>query len=414
MKTQTHRLYYDDAYLKTFTARVVERLKYAGRSALVLDRTAFYPTGGGQPHDLGRLGPIPVVDVIERESGGVLHVLAAELAADEVHGELDWARRFDHMQQHTGQHILSQAFVQIAHAETVGFHLGQDTLTIDLNRAGLAPSIIERAEELANQVVFEDRPVTARFVAPSELGALPLRAPPKVSQDIRVVQVEGFDVSACGGTHVARTGQIGLIKIVKVDRRGGESRVEFCCGGRALADYRRKHAVLTQASAGLSIGYEELGEAIARLQAEAKEARKKWSEAEGQLMLYEADELVASARPAGTLALVVRAWPDREAVHLRLVARRIVERPGMVALLGSSGGERSAFVFARSADVGVDMAAWLRQAAGRIGGKGGGQPDLAQGGAGPASVEQVQAALEWVADQLAGPGPGSAGAQTGV
>ncbi len=398
---KTNRLYYHNAYLKTFGAHIIERIAHAGQPAVVLDQTALYPTGGGQPHDTGKLNSVQVTDVIEREAdGAVLHLLAGELGDNQVNGEIDWIRRFDHMQQHSGQHILSQAFIQIAQAETVGFHLGQDNVTIDLDHADLSPATIQQVEDMANQIVFEDRPVTARFVTPGELEHLPLRKPPKAERDIRVVQIEGFDWSACGGTHVSSAGQIGLIKIIRLERRGKETRVEFCCGQRALADYDRKNEMLAQVAAGLSVGYWELDKAVSRLLAENKEARKKLAEAEGKLMLYEASELAAQAQEAGPFKLVAHAWAERDAAALRLMAKKIIEQPKRIALLGSGGAERSALVFARSPDVEADMAAWLRQAASRLGGKGGGQSELAQGGSGPASIEQVQAALDWVASQL--------------
>lgn len=399
----TQRLYYRDAYLTTFTARIIERLTHDGRPAVVLDQTAFYPTGGGQPHDTGALNDVPVVNVIERESstdGAIIHVLAADIAAEQVNGALDWTRRFDHMQQHTGQHILSQAFVRAAQAATVGFHLGTDIVTIDLNRADLPADVIEQVEDMANQIVFQDRPVSARFVTAQELDHIPLRKPPKVEHNIRVVQVEGFDWSACGGTHVAHTGQLGLIKIIKVERRGNEARVEFQCGQRALADYRRKNDIMNRVAADLSVGYWELDKAIARLQAEMRDARRKLAEAEGKLMLAETVELIAAARAVGPFAVAARAWADRDVNALRLVAKKLIEQPRIVALLGSAGSERSALVFARSADVAVDVSVWLRRAIQQLGGKGGGQPDMAQGGAGPARLEQVQATLEQIAEQL--------------
>src|SRR5512136_2827484 len=259
----TERLYYQYATCKTFTARIVERLTHDGRLEVVLDRTAFYPTGGGEPNDRGKLGNALVVGVIERDTdSAVLHVLDLPADAgtfgqlgDEVSGELDWSRRFDLMQQHTGQHILSQAFIAVADADTIGFHLTDDTLTIDLDKKNLQPGDVDRAEDLANQVVFEDRPVTTRFVTAAELAQMPLRKPPKVESNIRIVQVEGFDWSPCGGTHVARTGQIGLVKIVKTERMSAGTRVEFRCGRRALADYSRKNQIITQVAGVLSVGY---------------------------------------------------------------------------------------------------------------------------------------------------------------
>ena len=283
----TERLYYADAYARTFEAQVIDRAEVNGQPAVILDRSAFYPEGGGQPSDRGTLNQVNVLDVITREADeAVLHVLSAQVE-DRVTGVVDSARRFDLMQQHSGQHILSQAFVQAAQAETVSFHLNPDpldgALTIDLDTAQLSSAQIDRAEELANTIVFENRPIVARFVTDQELQALPLRKPPKVDKAIRIVQVEGFDWSACGGTHVARTGEVGLIKIVKLERRGAETRVEFRCGRRALHDYRRKNQMIMQIAADLTVGFWEVDQAIGRLQADAKALRKQLSDAEHAL-----------------------------------------------------------------------------------------------------------------------------------
>lgn len=397
----TEKLYYRDAYLKTFTARVVERLTHDGHPAAALDRTAFYPTGGGQPNDRGSLGEALVFDVIERESdGAVIHVLSHEVVAEEVTGVVDWSRRFDLMQQHTGQHVLSQAFIHVAGAETVGFHLSDDTLTVDLDKRDLSPAAIESAEGHANRMVFEDRPVLARFVSAAELAQMPLRKPPKVETDIRIVEVEGFDWSPCGGTHVARTGQIGLIKIVKLDRRSDALRVEFCCGQRALDDYRRKHQMITQAAGQLSVGYGELDQAVGRVQTEAKELHKKLTEAQDRILEFEALALDAAAQDYGAFRLVACVWTDRDAVQLRTMAKKLASREKTVVLLGS-GGRQPMFVFARSADLTLDVVPLVRGAIERIGGKGGGgKPDFAQGGGPPAGQDQVCDAVEWAVHQL--------------
>ncbi|NTU65634.1 MAG: alanyl-tRNA editing protein, partial [Chloroflexi bacterium] len=282
--------------MRTFQARVADRLEVNGRPAVLLDRTAFYPEGGGQPSDRGTLNRVAVVDVQTREADDeVLHVLSTPLAEDEVTGTVDHARRFDLMQQHTGQHILSQAFIHTANAETISFHLNPDpnegALTIDLNTAAVTPQEIDRAEDFANTIVYENRPVIARFVNDEDLPALPLRKPPQVDQAVRIVEIQGFDWSACGGTHVARTGEVGLIKIVKLEKRGAETRVEFRCGHRALIDYRRKHQLINQVASDLTIGFWELDQAIGRMQAEAKAARKQLAEAEARLQQVEAREL---------------------------------------------------------------------------------------------------------------------------
>ncbi len=399
------RLYYADSYLTSFAARVIDRLEVDGRPAVILDRTAFYPEGGGQPADRGRLDQIDVVNVVSREDAAraVLHLLAQPLPHDEVSGTVDWPRRFDLMQQHTGQHVLSQAFVRRLGAETLAFHLSDDArdgaLTIDLNRASLQPAQIEAVEDLANQIVIENRLVRARFVDEAELASIPLRKPPVVSGRIRIVEIEDFDWSACGGTHVARTGEVGQIKIVKIERRGLETRVEFRCGRRALIDYRRKNEMVNRVAADLSIGYGELDQAAARLVADNKSLYKQLEDAQERLLEFEARELLSNLRARGDCAVALRAWHDRDMATLRRLAKQTIARPGTVALFGSSG-ERPALVFAQSGDLAFDMNDLVRRAAAHINGRGGGSPDFAQAGGPPASDEQVQAALEWAYERL--------------
>ncbi len=400
----TERLYYSDSYLRSFTARVIARLELDGRPAVILDRSAFYPEGGGQPADRGALNNVDVIDVISRDDDEeVLHILAAPDVPDAVTGRVDDARRFDLMQQHTGQHILSQAFVEAAAAETVSFHLNPDpldgALTIDLNSAQLTPGQIERAEDIANAIVFENRPVTARFVTEEELRALPLRRPPKVDGAIRIVTIDNFDWSACGGTHVARTGEVGLIKIVKLEKRGGESRVEFRCGRRALIDYRRKHQLLSQVSSDLTIGFWELDQAIGRMQAEAKTMRKQLSEAEARLQQYEAQDLLNSIELRGAFGLIVQTWPGRDAAYLRRMAGLLTGRPKTVALLGATGAA-TALMFARSKDLPIDLAKLLKETAVQLGSKGGGSPDFAQAGGPAVSEDRLRTALAEASRQL--------------
>jgi alanyl-tRNA synthetase len=384
---------------------VIDRVEVHGQPAVILDRSALYPEGGGQPSDRGTLNQVNVVDVITREADeAILHVLSAEVD-DRVTGVVDNARRFDLMQQHSGQHILSQAFVQAAQAETVSFHLNPDpldgALTIDLNTAKLTPAQIDRAEELANTIVFENRPIVARFVTNSELQALPLRAPrrPKVETAIRIVQVEGFDWSACGGTHVARTGEVGLIKIVQIERRGAETRVEFRCGRRALHDYRRKNQLIMQLAANLTVGFWEVDQAIGRMQGEAKALRRQLSEAESRLQQVEARELLEAIEQHGDYGVITHTWQNRDVAYLKRVASLLVAQPKTVALLGSTGAALS-LVFARSKDLSIDLAALLKAAAAQLGGKGGGSPDFAQAGGPAVNEAQLKATLEWARQQL--------------
>lgn len=388
------RLYYTDPYLTHFEADVVEVSTWEGHPAVVLDRTAFYPTGGGQPSDRGALGGVGVVGAEVREAdGAILHLLAGEPPTGRVVGEVDWARRFDHMQQHTGQHLLSAACERLLDAATVSFHLGAESSTIDLAVPRLPPAALEPVEEEVNRVIWEDRPVTARFVSPEELARLPLRRPPQVSGPVRVVEVTDFECSPCGGTHVTHSGEIGLLKVLRVEYRGQETRVEFVCGGRALQDYRRKQQALLDAAAALTVGYWDLPAALARLQEELKATRHELRLAQEQALQEMATRLLETATLAGPLRLVRAVLDERTPAELRVLAQKIVAHPDVVALLAAVGNERVHLCAARAEGLAVDAAALLRAACAALGGKGGGQPPLAQGSAPPAPRERVEAAL---------------------
>ncbi|MGQ9458468.1 MAG: alanyl-tRNA editing protein [Anaerolineae bacterium] len=389
------RLYYEDPYLTEFSARVVDRRTWDGQPALVLDRTAFYPTSGGQPHDTGRLNRARVVGVEEDPEGRVVHILDVPVEEDEVRGQVDWARRFDHMQQHTGQHILSQACWQVLRAETVGFHLGDETSTIDLDVAGLDFGALEQAEALANEIVFQDRPVRAAFFSEEEAATLPLRKPPAVHGAIRVVQVEGFDCSACGGTHVRRTGEVGPIAIVRVEHRGQESRVHFVCGHRAARDHRQRVHITSTLMSALTVGLGDLPEAVARLQEDLRAARKEARDLRERVLDAETEALLAAASRWGQWRVVRHLLPEGEAATLKWMAQRLTARPGVVALLAVEG-DRGQLAFACSEDVPLDMAALLREVTRAVGGGGGGGPRLAQGGgfAGARAAEALDLAWE--------------------
>ena len=382
----TERLFYTDPYQREFSAHVIARREMAGQPAVALDRTVFYPTGGGQPHDTGSLRPatwtaeadnISVTDVVA-EDGLIWHILSAPLAADDITGALDWPRRFDHMQQHTGQHILSQAFIVTCDAETVGFHLGATSSTIDLNRSDLDAEALARVEAAANAIVDAALIVSPTFVAPEALASIPLRKPPKVTEDIRIVEVAGFDWSACGGTHVANTAQVGLIKITATERRGAELRVSFLCGGRARADYARLQTLAQGLVARLSTGQDELIEAVDRRAAETQALRKDLAELEAQWIESTAAALWSAAESRGTVRVVAGAF-DYPFERAKRIVQALRTRPGAVVLLGVRG-ERPQLVFARADDVALDVGALLRTAVAAGGGRGGGRPDFAQGG----------------------------------
>ncbi len=397
----TQHLYYENAYVKTFDAQIIGRRTIGERPAVVLDRTAFYPEGGGQPADRGTLGGAAVVDAVMDEDGAVVHLLdGVPPDGEHVTGVLDWARRFDHMQHHTGQHMLSAAFIQVAGAQTVGFHLGEESVTIDLDTPALRDRDIDAAEDLANRAVWENLPVRAWFPKAEELAALEVRkAPDAAPGKLRIVQIGGMDATGCGGTHVAHTGEVGVVKVLKTGRRGDKTRVEFRCGARALLDYRQKNATAQALASALTVGTWELEEAIARLQDDYKTLRSALSRAQGRLLGHEAEAMLREAEQHGEIRLVRRVFTEAEdeGYDLNKLAAQLTEAGQVVVLLGMAG-EKARFVFARSEKVPHDMVPPLREALAVLGTtRGGGRPGYASGGGVAANPGQMEAALETAA-----------------
>ena len=374
----TSRIYYTDPYCRRFEAVVTKTLEHDRRPAALLDRTAFYPASGGQPFDTGRLGEGDVVETIDADDE-VVHVLSSPLAEGvTVRGEIDWDRRFDHMQQHTGQHVLSAAFDRLFENRTTSFHMGAETATIDLARE-MPWEQIARAEEDANRVVWDDREVSIRFVSVKEAAALPLRKEPAREGTLRLIEVTDFDLSACGGTHVARTGAIGAIVVAGAEKFKGGTRITFACGGRALRVFRTLRESVAGSVRALSVLPQELPAAIERMQAEAKDLRRTIKRFQETLAGHEAARLAAAAPAIDGVRVVVEALDGWDANGLKAIASAITAGTRTAVALFSTTSP-VAVVIARSADVAVDANVVLRALTGRFGGRGGGKPDLAQGG----------------------------------
>jgi alanyl-tRNA synthetase len=385
----TKRLYYTDAVLTSFDATVVSCTPAGDRFEAVLDETAFYPTSGGQPHDIGTLGPARVTDVVDRDDGVIVHVVDAPVQpGTRVAGLIEWTRRFDHMQQHTGQHVLSAAFDRLAGARTISFHMGADGATIDLARE-MTPGEIGAAEAEANRIVWENRPVGVRFASAEEAAALPLRKESARTGELRLVDVADFDLSACGGTHVPATGAIGMIAVTGWERFKGGSRVSFVCGARAVRSHARLRDAVAAASRLLSAPAGEMTAAIERLQADARQAARTIELLEKELGTHRAAAMRAEAETIGGTRVVLRMLPGASAGTLKQLAAAIVEAPGLIAVLVGEG-QPAPVAAARSADVTFDVGVWIKQAAQALGGRGGGRPDQAQGGIG-ASAEAILA-----------------------
>jgi alanyl-tRNA synthetase len=386
----TDRIYYTEPSCRSFDATVLEVDLRDDRTLVVLDRTAFYPTSGGQPSDTGRLGPVDVLDTID-EGDHIVHVVSAPLTVGAaVHGEIDWSRRFDHMQQHTGQHVLSGAFEALFDNRTVGFHMGAEVSTIDLLRE-MASADIERAVDEANRIVWEDREVSIRFVSATEAARLPLRKEPVREGTLRLIEIRDFDLSACGGTHVHRTGAIGMIAVTGSERLRGGTRLTFVCGARAARAFRSHRDAVMGASRVLSVLPHELPGAVERTQAEAKDLRKRASRLQALLAEHEAARLLAGAMAEGDRRIVVEALEGWDAGGLKSIAGALATHGGVAAALVSASSP-AAIAVARSQDLAVDAGNVLRALLDRFGGKGGGRPDLAQGAGLRGNIVEILAA----------------------
>ncbi len=374
----TERLYYTDSYLREFEAQVENVEPGAKGLHVYLDRTAFYPESGGQLADRGTLGDVPVLELIDK-GAAIAHVLASRPEGTRLRGAIEWERRFDHMQQHTGQHLLSAAFEKTGEYKTVSFHMGEEISTIDLDSDRLGRQQIDKAEDLANQAVFEGREVSVYFRPAAEASQLDLRKPTAREGDVRLVEVQGFDLSACGGTHVNRTGEVGPILVRRFERMKDRTRVEFVSGGRALKAARRDFLVASEAARLFSTSLENLP-ALIRKQGEevraASHTREKVLERLGE---YSARELYQAASEKGGRRVVRQILTAEDRQEAKMIAHAIGRKPSAVALIGVKG-QPTTIYFAQSPGGRSDMGSLMKQTVAKLGGKGGGSRDFAQGG----------------------------------
>jgi alanyl-tRNA synthetase len=375
----TERLYYNDSYLRAFDAQVISCEQEGERWKVVLDRTGFYPTSGGQPHDIGTLGGAPVVEVADAEEK-VVHYTSASVNLGPTHAEIDWPRRIDHMQQHTGQHLLSAAFIELFNFPTVSFHLGREVSAIDLSARSIVPRHVEEAERRTNEIIFDDRVVTIRYGTAQELAEAGIRK--KVDREgiLRAIEVEGFDRQPCGGTHLARTGQAGLLLTRKLERRRDSWRLEFACGYRALAIAHDDYATLTKSAALLSCGQPEIPAVLAKSIEERRAQHSFVKRIEERLAAHESRTLLAS-NPAPddveSPRVIAAAIEDASPEYLRLLAAKLAVEARVIALLASRSSGHVAF--AQSKGFAADLGALLRESLKQFQGKGGGARDFAQG-----------------------------------
>jgi alanyl-tRNA synthetase len=382
----THRIYYDDAYEREFTAKVLSCEAIppdvkAGRTgqawAVVLDRTALYPNSGGQPHDLGKLGEGVVLEVHD-EGEEIVHIVDRHLDTGAVAGCVDWSRRFDHMQQHTGQHLLAAMFHERFGLPTVSFHLGEDVCTIDLRGPELSEEVLEGAERAANQIIFEDRPITVRYATAERLAEMGVRKQIQREGILRVIEITGADLQPCGGTHVRSTGQIGLLLVRKRGKIRQDWRIEFACGGRAERFARADFLELRNIAQVLNCAPEEAVTSAKRLTAERDTHFAGLRSALQQLASAEAALAVqALTASAGTPRVVDRVLDGASPEYLGLFANALAKHEGVIAVV--AGAHTGDLVFAQHSSAGQDVSAVLRRVLAELGGKGGGMKDFGRG-----------------------------------
>ena len=379
----TERLYYDDSYLTEFDGQVLEVLTRDEKIHVRLDRSAFYPTSGGQPFDMGTLNGVAVEDVYVDDEGEVWHVLSGPLAPGPVHGKIDWPRRFDHMQQHAADHMIANAIYRLWGGTTIGLHLGEEISTIDVAMPDgvtrISPEQIAAVEEDVNARIQRDVPVKCWFPDPDELTSLPLRKAPTVTEHVRVVQIGTEEFVACGGTHPSTAGQIGLVKILDVHPNRGKMRVGFIAGMRALRHYQAVSSHALAAANALSTAVENLPAHVASLQEQLRQTRHELNLLRRERLLLSQAEMLERAESLSNGWRLVCERVEADAGLLRDVTSALIAREKTIALMAAKSENAAIFVFGAAPECPIDMGKLLSESVRPLGGKGGGKPDFAQG-----------------------------------
>lgn len=392
------KLFYRNPYIKEFNANILKIAEKDNMLHLELNQTAFYPEGGGQPSDIGYIDDVEVSHVYE--NGEKIYHVVDKLPSklENVKCSIDWERRFDHMQQHLGQHILSAAFEKLYDANTIGFHLSPNTLTIDIDKV-LSHEDIIKVEYFGNQIVFNDLAVQILYPDKEELKTLPLRKEPAVTDNIRIVKLDDFDYSPCCGTHPNRTGEVGIIKIKKFEKYKSGLRIEFACGNRALKDYQTKNHIINSLSSNLSIKFEEILESVQRINDDLLNIKKENKSLKEQIIAYEAANLLNSANIINNSKIVRKIFYNRDFGDLKLLSTSLINNNGTIVVFGLVNDDKAQLIFSRSKDLDkVMMNDILKKCIPLIDGKGGGSPFSAQGGG--KNIDNIETAVNLAYNQI--------------
>jgi alanyl-tRNA synthetase len=385
-------LYLDEVTTLEFQAEVREKITLPdGRAGVILNRTYFYPTGGGQEYDTGTLGEARVLEVFKDESHSdkaLVHVVDGDLSIGPVIGKIDAERRLRHMQHHTAQHLLSQCFIRLFEIESISSNIsGYTPSTLDLYAETLPRNQLDQVEDLANHIIYENLPVRTYFVTPEQLLSLPLRKPPKVSEDIRIVEIDRYDYTPCGGTHCTSTGQIGIVKIIKSEHQGNQTRIHFIAGIQAMQYFREYQETVLNIAGQMSIHPQDVHSSVQRLIDQLKIAQREVQTLRQEHLGFEARELSDRGMPCGDWRTVVAAFENRPVSELRVLAEKFKRIPGVVAVLASFDGQKLSLVVACAENTGLPARDLLGKILAPLEGRGGGDRQIAQGG-GPTTPDQ--------------------------
>ena len=396
----TKKLYLEDPYLLSCSSEIIRQTEVNGKPGVILNQTVFYPTSGGQPHDTGTINNIAVIDVLEDENQQIVHLLEKTVGGHQAECEINRGRRFDHMQQHTGQHILSQALLKICNGDTLSFHLGEQSATIDINQSGLSPETINAVEQHTNQIIFENRDVLGHVVGKDEIHRYPVRKLPTVEKNIRILEIKDYDYSPCGGTHCSKTGEIGMVKITRYENNKGGTRIHFVCGLRALKNFQKKTELIKRLSKADECTAEtDLPQYITKMKDDFKALTGERDHLNKKLLDYEAHALFADGKKHADFHLIKKIFTDRHQKEVKLLAKKIVKKsPGTVILFGTRSEGSARLHFQCSPKLPLDMSQLMEAACIIIDGRGGGRPHQAQGGS--PYVEKLEEALESAEDML--------------
>ena len=378
----TRKLYHENSYQRKFRAMVLDKKVEKETSALILDQTYFYPNAGGQLCDRGAIEKLPVIDVQEID-GNIIHYIKGDILinqGDIITGEIDWKHRFDHMQQHSGQHVLSGILMSIWQKETLSFHMGEEVCTLDISCTSLDEKKAEHLEEMANQVIYDNKTIRQYYLEDNSNHITEkLRKTQEVHEKLRIVEIDKFDLTACGGTHCNNTGEIAIIKIVGWENRKDKTRISFLCGHRALADYRKKHQIIKHLSSSFTVGVNQLEEKVAQLSKEKSELTKGFNRIEKELIRYEAEELkIKYSKNEKDYFLVSKLFSEKPVHLLRQISLMLINEQQCLVIIGAEKPE-PVICLACSQDITIHMGELIRQIMIEYNGKGGGSNYMAVG-----------------------------------